>query len=82
MCCLFGPEDVVHIVTINASNYVGAGRLLEMEFPTLNWSPCVAHCLNLILQDIGKLEKLANVVDHASKITKYIYSHCYALHLM
>jgi hypothetical protein len=47
-----GPENVVHIVTNNIANYVIAGRLLEKEFPKLFWSPCVAHCINLLLQDI------------------------------
>ncbi|XVF04569.1 hypothetical protein REPUB_Repub05bG0095300 [Reevesia pubescens] len=41
-----------------------------------------AHCLNLMLHDIGKLDEVCNIVNHASKITKYIYNHCYALHLM
>ncbi|XP_052111648.1 uncharacterized protein LOC107470826 [Arachis duranensis] len=49
-----GPENVVHVVTDNAVNYVAAGRLLESEFPRLYWSPCAAHCINLMLQDIGK----------------------------
>ncbi|XVE92860.1 hypothetical protein REPUB_Repub01dG0139600 [Reevesia pubescens] len=77
-----GPENVVHMVTDNAANYVTAGRLLENEFPTLYWSPCAAHCLNLMLHDIGKLDEVCNIVNHASKITKYIYNHCYALYLM
>ncbi|KAL9660037.1 hypothetical protein QQ045_024847 [Rhodiola kirilowii] len=77
-----GAEDIVHIVTDNAANYVAAGRLLEAEFPKLFWSPCAAHCINLMFHDIGKLEEVSEAVTHASKITKYIYNHCYALHLM
>ena len=77
-----GPENVVHIVTDNAANYVAAGRLLEAEFPKLYWSPCAAHCVNLMLQDIGKLEEVSETVSHASKITKYIYNHCHPLYLM
>ncbi|XP_015936600.1 uncharacterized protein LOC107462518 [Arachis duranensis] len=49
-----GLENVVHIVTDNAANYLAAGRLSESEFRRLCWSPCVAHCVNLMLQDIGK----------------------------
>ena len=30
-----GPENVVHIVTSNAANYVATGRLLEAKFPKL-----------------------------------------------
>ncbi|XP_022895200.1 uncharacterized protein LOC111409377 [Olea europaea var. sylvestris] len=77
-----GSEYVVHMVTDNAANYVAAGRLLEREFQTLFWSPCAAHCINLMFHDIGKLDEVSNVVSQASKITKYIYNHCYPLHLM
>ena len=77
-----GVENVVHIVTDNAANYVAAGRLLEQEFRTISWSPCAAHCLNLMLQDIGKLDEVNHVVSQASKITKYVYNHCFPLHLM
>ncbi|CAK8538852.1 unnamed protein product [Lathyrus sativus] len=77
-----GPENVVQIVIDNAANYVAAGKLLEKEFPKLYWSPCAAHCINLMLQDMGKLEEVSGAVSHASKITKYIYNHCFALYLM
>jgi hypothetical protein len=77
-----GAENVVQIVTDNAANYVAAGRKLEQEFPTLYWSPCAAHCINLMLQDMGKLEEVSEAVSHASKVTKFIYNHCFALYLM
>ena len=44
-----GVENIVHMVTDNAANYVAAGRLLMKEFPSILWSPCDAHCINLIL---------------------------------
>jgi len=44
-----GVENIVHMVTDNAANYVAAGRLLMEEFPSILWSPCDAHCINLIL---------------------------------
>ncbi|XP_025669915.2 uncharacterized protein [Arachis hypogaea] len=77
-----GPENVVHVVTDNAANYVAAERLLESEFPRLYWSPCVAHCINLMLQDIGKFVEVTETVSQASMITKYIYNHCHPLYLM
>ncbi|KAL4275318.1 hypothetical protein AHAS_Ahas20G0095200 [Arachis hypogaea] len=79
---LFKLFKDVHIVTDNAANYVAAKRLLETEFPKLYWSPCVAHCINLMLQDIEKLNEVSETVSHASKITKYIYNHCHPLYLM
>ncbi|XP_061358953.1 uncharacterized protein LOC133303104 [Gastrolobium bilobum] len=77
-----GPENVVQFVTNNATNNVAAGRLLEAEFPKIFWSPCAAHCINLMFQDIGKLKEVDEAVAHASKITKYVYNHCYPLYLM
>ena len=52
------------------------------DFPSIFWSPYVAHCINLILQDIGKLQLVCCVVEHAFGITKYIFNHCYPLYLM
>ncbi|XP_004980807.1 uncharacterized protein LOC101770125 [Setaria italica] len=77
-----GAEHVVHFVTDNASNMVAAGRRLEDEFPSIYWSPCAAHCLNLVLSDFGKENLVKTTVAHASSITKYIYNHCYPLYLM
>jgi hypothetical protein len=50
-----GPENIVHMVIDNVSNYVAASKLLVEEFPSIFWSPYAAHCINLILQDVGKL---------------------------
>ena len=59
-----GPENVVHIVTGNAANYVATGRLLEKEFPKLFWSPCAAHCINLMLQDMGNTLSCCYLLFH------------------
>ena len=65
-------EHMLHIVIDNAANYVAAKRLLQREFPTLYWSPCAAYYLNLMLQDVGKLDEVSKMVRQASKITIYI----------
>ncbi|KAI4353036.1 hypothetical protein L6164_002014 [Bauhinia variegata] len=64
-----GPQNVLHIVTDNAANYAAAGRRLEAEFPSLYWSHCAGHCINLMLQDFGKLDEVSQIVSHASNIT-------------
>jgi hypothetical protein len=76
------PENIMNMVIDNASNYVAASKLLVEEFPSIFWSPCAAYCINRILQNVGKLQSVCFVVDHASSIIKYIYNHCYPLHLM
>ncbi|RVW45035.1 hypothetical protein CK203_067440 [Vitis vinifera] len=70
-----GPLNVVHIVTDNAANYVAAGRLISQKHKHINWSPCAAHCLNLIFKDIGKMDHVAELVRRASKVTIFVYNH-------
>jgi len=38
----------------NGNNYVWVGKLLEEKRLHLYWTPCVIHCINLMLEDIGK----------------------------
>eukprot|EP00253_Pinus_taeda_P010769 PITA_10769 len=77
-----GVANVVQIITDNASNYVLAGKLLEEKHKTIFWTPCAAHCIDLMLEDIGKLDWVRNTVDHAKSITKFIYNHTWVLSLM
>ncbi|KAF1858712.1 hypothetical protein Lal_00044745 [Lupinus albus] len=70
-----GVTNVVHLVTDNAANYKVAWAMLNEKFSSIFWSPCVAHCLNLILGDIGKMEHVSTLAKSASNITKFVYNH-------
>jgi hypothetical protein len=50
-----GEDNVVQVVTHNASNCVRVGELLMEHFPKLFWTPCETHCIDLALHDIGKI---------------------------
>ncbi len=76
-----GVANVVQIITNNASNYVLAGKMLEEKHKTIFWTPCVAHCIDPMLEDIGKIYWVKNTVEHAKSITKYIYNHSWILNL-
>ncbi|GKV34703.1 hypothetical protein SLEP1_g43053 [Rubroshorea leprosula] len=52
-------ENVVQVIMNNGSNYVLAGKLLQAKRKHLYWTPCVAHCVDLILEDIEKLGDVA-----------------------
>ena len=69
-----GPLNIVHIVIDNAANYVAVGRLISHKHKHINWSPCVAHCLNLVFKDIGKMDLVAELVRHALKVTIFVYN--------
>ena len=46
-----GVANVVQAITDNAANYVAAGRLLSTKYPTIFWTPCATHCIDLMLED-------------------------------
>ena len=61
-------------------NYVG--RLLEKKRPHLYWIPCAAHCLDLILEDIGKPPHIKKTIERAISISGYIYNRMGLLNMM
>jgi hypothetical protein len=56
---LIGRDKVVQLVTDNGANYKAACKLLMERIPTLFWTPCAAHCLDLMLEDIGKMKQFS-----------------------
>ena len=49
-------SDVVQVVTDNEENFKAAGKILQEKMPHIVWGSCAAHRIDLMLQDIGKLE--------------------------
>ncbi|XP_047309926.1 uncharacterized protein LOC124913387 [Impatiens glandulifera] len=49
-----GEENVVQIVSDNAANYKLAGELFMEKRKSLYWTPCAAHCIDLMLEDFEK----------------------------
>ncbi|RVW68172.1 hypothetical protein CK203_065365 [Vitis vinifera] len=72
--------DVVQVITDNASNYVNAGMRLMEKRSRLWWTPCAAHCIDLMLEDIGKLNVHATTLSRARQVVNN-YTVCY-LHFL
>ena len=49
-----GPEHVVHIVTDNGSNYKKTCKAVGEVYEHIAWTPCLAHTINLMLNDIAQ----------------------------
>lgn len=77
-----GEENVVQVITDCASAYVKAGEYLMEKRPHLYWSPCGAHVIDNMLQDIGNLPIPMETVRKAKKITVFMYKHTWVLNLM
>ncbi|KZV45877.1 hypothetical protein F511_35545, partial [Dorcoceras hygrometricum] len=77
-----GAQNVVQIVTDNATNNMAAAKLMKEKRPGIFWSSCATHTINLMLESIGKLPKFKKVIDQAKFFTIFIYAHHKTLSLM
>ncbi|XP_066345436.1 uncharacterized protein [Miscanthus floridulus] len=77
-----GEDDVVQVVTDNASNNMGAKKLLHEKRPHIFWTSCAAHTINLMLQGIGNIPRFKKVVDQAKAFTIFVYGHTRTLECM
>lgn len=64
--------NVVHIIMDNAANYVAAGRFLCAKYPAIFWTPCTAHCIDLMLEDIGSWSGCKTLCKNASNYQVYL----------
>ncbi|XP_059658517.1 uncharacterized protein LOC132304822 [Cornus florida] len=56
--------------------------MLEKEHPHLYWTPCAAHCLDLMLEDIGKIPSISRTMQRAVELNSYIYTRPKLLNIM
>jgi hypothetical protein len=59
----------------NAAVCKVAGRKLEGRFPHITFIPCTPHCLDLLLEDMGKLDWVSSVIAEARTTLKFITNH-------
>lgn len=82
---LVGPRNVVQFITDNDAIYEAAGKKLTTKYGTFYWTPCAAHCIDLIFEDMASpilFPKNAETIEMAKKVTRFIYNHAYVLNLM
>ncbi|XP_076960197.1 uncharacterized protein LOC143636506 [Bidens hawaiensis] len=77
-----GPENVVQIVTDNASNNMGAAKLLNEKRPTIVWTSYATHTITLMLEGIAMLPRYQKVITKAKALTVFIYAHHKTLAMM
>lgn len=67
-----GAQHVVQVVTDNASNCVAMGELLERDYPAIVWTPCAAHCIDLLMHDIGGLPWVSTITSSAVFLVTFV----------
>jgi hypothetical protein len=51
------------------------GCKLKAHFPHITFTPCTPHCLDLLLEDMGKLDWVSSVIAKARIALKFITNH-------
>ncbi|XP_059282093.1 uncharacterized protein LOC132035933 [Lycium ferocissimum] len=77
-----GEQNVVQVISDNGSNFVLAGQLLQRKRRHIYWTPCAAHCIDLMLEDIGKIPNIKKTLQRAIALVGFIYGHSGVLNMM
>ena len=56
-------------------------RLMK-KWARLWWTLCATHCIDLMFEDIGKLNVHANTLAKARQVVKFMYGHSWILSMM
>ena len=67
-----GPKNVVQVCKDNASMMCKAVSIVQQQWLHLYFSKCMAHALNLLLQDWSLPSWARSVVEDAQKIVRFI----------
>lgn len=67
-----GPEKILSCVTDNASNMKRAWLLLAEKYVHMSFYGCIAHSLNLLIEDIIKLDNILSLKNQAARIVTQI----------
>ncbi|XP_058727425.1 uncharacterized protein LOC131598872 [Vicia villosa] len=78
-----GEENVVQIVTDYTPYYKAAGEMLMEKRSRLYWTPCVTHCIEMILEDYEKKVPVYDeTIRKGKRITTFIYSRASVVSLL
>ncbi|XP_024011318.1 uncharacterized protein LOC18018938 [Eutrema salsugineum] len=77
-----GGDHVVQVVTDNATNNMAAAKLLKEVRPTIFWTSCATHTINLMVEGIAKLPSFETSINKAKAFTIFIYAHHKTLSMM
>ena len=77
-----GEENIVQVVTNNEASFKAISMLLMEKCKHLFCSPCAAHCIDLMLEDIRNMKQIKETLDQENMITSFIYNSLKVVDLM
>ncbi|CAI5998745.1 unnamed protein product [Closterium sp. NIES-65] len=70
-----GPEHVVSLCVDGGSNYASAFKELALEWSHIEFVPCATHVMDLLMEDVGRMDWAKNVVERANEIITFVLNH-------
>lgn len=77
-----GPNNIVNFVTDTQPSYKAAGKELMSKYRTFFWSASAASCIDLMLEEIEKMDEVKEVMAKAKRITQFVYNNSWVFDLM
>ncbi|GBG71284.1 hypothetical protein CBR_g8706 [Chara braunii] len=73
----WGVEKITAICTDSFAGNTRAARMLreDLEFAQIYWIPCTAHCMDLLMHDICKLQWAVDIIAKANKVVNVFRLH-------
>ena len=75
-------ENIVQFVTDNVVSFKAASHLLMEKRKHLFWSPCATHYTDLMLEDIGSMKSVKEILNDAKMITSFNYNNLKVVNLI
>ena len=63
-----GEDHVIQVITNNHASYVNVSARLMGTRKCLYWTPCIAYCIDLMVEDIGKMKIRMETLEMAKGI--------------
>ena len=68
-------------MTDNGSYYKKVDSMIIKKFD-IYWTPCAAHCIDLLFKDFRKTKLVEKTIRDAKVVTNFIYNHSFLLALI
>lgn len=77
-----GESHAVQIVTDNEASFKATGKMLMNKKKHLYWIQCATNCIDLMLEDIGKIKEIRVIIAKGRAITSLIYNSTQAVNIL
>ena len=67
-----GPHNIVQVCTDNDRSMLNASKIITEKYPHIYMQGCVAHAMDLLLEDWGKATWIKETVEKAKLLVKFV----------